>query len=293
MTSRPPPADGATGRAPFSVAPYTPNIGGVVVDLDLSAPLDDATAAALRAALAERQVLFFRRQTLSLDQLLAVAHVFGDPDKAKAFFPRHPDHPLVEVLESAPGVARYGTDHWHADITFSANPPTGTVLYARELPPAGGDTLWSSATRVYDSLPPLLAQHLETLQSVHSFEHSGWPRYFLSQPDGEALYRRARAEHLPVVHPVIRVHPVTGRKIVYVNPNFTSHLLGMQRQESDALLTFLFGLFEKPDFQARLRWEEGTVAVWDNRSTVHYAVADYHPHRRLMHRVTFGEDRAF
>lgn len=277
----------------FVVEPYTPKVGGLVHDLDLSQPLESDTAAALRAALATHQVLFFRRQSLDLKQLLRVARVFGDPDKAKAFFPRHPDEPLVEMLESKPGLTSYGTDHWHADITFSANPPTGTVLYARELPPQGGDTLWASATRVYESLGPALAQSLDGLQATHSFEHSAWPRYFLSQSDGESLYRRARAEHLPVVHPVVRVHPITGKKLVYVNPNFTDRILGMQRQESDALLNFLFGLFEKPDFQARLRWEKDTVAVWDNRATVHYAVADYHPHRRLMHRVTFGEDAAF
>lgn len=277
----------------FSLEPYTPHIGALVHDVDLAAPRNEATTAALRQALADHQVLFFRRQQLTLEQLLAVARVFGDPDKAKAFFPRHPDHALVEVLESRPGLTSYGTDHWHADITFSANPPTGTVLYAREVPPAGGDTLWSSAAKVYESLEPTLAKHLEGLKAVHSFEHSGWPKYFLSQPDGEALYRKARADNLPVVHPVIRVHPVTGRKVVYVNPNFTDKILGLQRQESDALLTYLFGLFEKPDFQARLRWEKDTVAVWDNRSVLHYAVSDYHPHHRLMHRVTFGEDQAF
>lgn len=277
----------------FRVEPYTPNIGAVIHDIDLSAPISDGTAAALRRALFDRQVIFFRRQSLTLPQLLAFARVFGDPDKAKAFFPRHPDEALVEVLESRPGATSYGTDHWHADITFSANPPTGTVLYAREVPPVGGDTIWSSASRVYDSLAPTLAAYLEGLQAVHSFEHSAWPRFFLSQPDGRARYAEARAEHLPVVHPVVRVHPFTGRKVVYVNPNFTDRILGMHRQESDALLTYLFGLFEKPDFQARLRWERDTVAVWDNRATVHYAVSDYHPHRRLMHRVTFGEDDAF
>jgi len=277
----------------FRVEPYTPNIGGVIHDIDLSAPIGAETRAALRGALFDRQVIFFRRQTLTLSQLLDVARVFGDPDKAKAFFPRHPNEPLVEVLETRSDKAGYGTDQWHADITFAANPPTGTVLYAREIPPAGGDTVFASASRVYDSLAPSLAAYLEGLRAVHSFEHSGWPKYFLSHPDGVERYAKARADHLPVVHPVIRVHPVTGRKVVYVNPNFTDRILGLPRQESDALLTFLFGLFEKPDFQARLRWEADTVAVWDNRSTVHYAIADYHPHRRVMHRVTFGEDSAW
>ena len=277
----------------LSIEPYTPNIGALIHDLDLAAPSDESLRVELRRALAEFEVLFFRNQILSPEQLIAVARIFGDPNKAKAFFPRLENGSPIEVLEAAPSKYRYGTDQWHADITFSANPPTGTVLYARELPASGGDTVWASASRVYDALSSALRTYLEGLEAIHSFEHSGWPRYFLAQQDGEALYRKARADHLPVTHPVIRVHPVTGRRVVYVNPNFTDRIKGLARQESDALLTQLFALFVRPDFQARLRWQENTLAVWDNRSTQHYAIADYHPQRRLMHRVTFGEDRAF
>lgn len=277
----------------LAIEPYTPNIGAVVHGLDLSVGGDTVLEDELRRALAEFQVLFFRKQTLTPEQQLAVARIFGDPDKAKAFFPRHDTQDLIELIESKPGGHRYGTDQWHADITFQANPPTAVVLYAKVIPAVGGDTVWSSATRVYESLPVELRAYLETLEAVHSFEHSGWPRFFLAQPDGEALYRKARAEHLPVVHPVIRTHPVTGKKLVYVNPNFTSHIKGLSRQESDQLLGWLFGQFARPDFHARLRWEKDTVAIWDNRATVHYAVADYAPQHRLLHRVTVGEERSF
>jgi taurine dioxygenase len=275
------------------VEAYTPNIGAVIHEIDLAAAHDETTQAELRRALAEYGVLFFRKQNLTPEDQLRVARVFGDPDKTKAFFPRHDKHNAIEVIENKPGGARYGTDQWHSDITFSANPPTGTVLYAVKVPPSGGDTLWASSTRVYEALPPALRAYLEELEAIHSFEHSGWPAYFFSQPDGEQLYRKARADHLPVVHPVIRTHPVTGKKLVYVNPNFTDRIKGLPRVESDALLRQLFSLFERPDFQARLRWEPNTVAIWDNRATVHYAVADYGDQHRLMHRVTFGEDRAF
>lgn len=275
------------------IEPYTPNIGAVIHDLDLAEIAGPLLREELRRALAEFQVLFFRRQNLSPPQQLEVARIFGDPDKAKAFFPRHKEHPEIEVLEAKPGGHRYTTDQWHADITFSANPPTGAVLYAREIPASGGDTIWTSATRVHDALPESLRIWLEDLEAVHSFEHSGWPRFFLSQPDGENLYRQARADHLPVVHPVIRTHPVTGKKLVYVNPNFTSHIKELTRQESDQILGYLFSVFQRPEFQARLRWEKNTVVVWDNRATQHYAVADYHPQYRLVHRVTFGEDQAF
>lgn len=281
------------GYTRLVVEPYTPNIGAVIHDIDLSDVADETVEAELRKALAEFQVLFFRQQSLTPEQQIGVARIFGDPDKAKAFFPRHESSALIELIESKSGGHRYGTDQWHADITFSANPPTGTVLYSRQIPVSGGDTVWASSTRVYDALPTSLQRYLEELEAVHSFEHSGWPRFFLAQPDGEALYRKARADHLPVVHPVVRIHPVTGRKLVYVNPNFTDRIKGLSRQESDALLTFIFGFFERPEFQARLRWEKDTVAIWDNRATVHYAVADYQQQYRLLHRVTFGEDRAF
>ena len=277
----------------LSLQPYTPNIGAVVHDFDLSRLEDEAARAELRKALAEYQVLFFRNQTLTPEQHIAVAHVFGDPDKAKAFFPRHDTQKTIEVLEAKPGGNRYGTDQWHTDITFAANPPTGTVLYSHVAPAIGGDTVWASGTAVYDSLPRALQLYLEELHAIHSFEHSGWPAYFEKLSDGDARYRKARLDHIPVVHPVIQTHPVTGKKIVYVSPNFTDRIKGLPRQESDALLSFLFARFQRPEFQARLRWEKNTVAIWDNRATVHYAVTDYGDAHRLLHRVTFGEDKTF
>jgi len=276
----------------FKLAPYTPFIGAVIHDLDLKDIGDESLRADLRRALAEYQVLFFRNQDLTPEQQIDVARVFGDPDKAKAYFKRHDSNKLIELIEFKPGLPGYGTDQWHADITFVENPPTGTVLYARDVPAIGGDTAWASGTYVYDRLAPALQTYLETLEAVHSIEHSGWPQWFETQPNGEELYRKARAENLPVTHKVIQTHPVTGRKLVYVSPNFTLRIKGLSRQESDALLGFLFSLFEKPEAQARWRWENNAVAIWDNRATVHYAVTDYSEYR-LLHRVTFGEDKAF
>ncbi len=281
------------GYQQLTIEPYTPTIGAVVHDFDLSNLQDESARAELRKALAQYQVLFFRNQQLSPEAQIAVARVFGDPDKTKAFFPRHETQNTIEVLEVKPGGHRYGTDQWHTDITFDANPPTGTVLYSKIIPTVGGDTVWASGTAVYDSLPRALQLYLQELQATHSFEHSGWPAYFESLKDGDALYRQARHDHRPVVHPVIQTHPVTGKKIVYVNPNFTDRIKGLSRQESDALLSLLFARFQRPEFQARLRWEKDTVAIWDNRATVHYAVSDYGDQHRLLHRVTFGEDQAF
>jgi taurine dioxygenase len=287
------PESAAPGYKILAIEPYTPNIGAVVHDFDLRNVDSEAAREELRKALFEYQVLFLRKQTLTPEQQTAVARVFGDPDKAKAFFPRLPGEKLIEVIETKPGGHRYGVDQWHADITFSPNPPTGTVLYSQVIPPHGGDTLWSSATRVYESLSPALQIYLEELEAVHSFEHSGWPAYFGQIANGEEIYRKARADHLPVVHKVVQHHPVTGKKLVYVNPNFTDRIKGLTRQQSDALLGFLFNQFQRPEFQARLRWEANTVAIWDNRATVHYATYDYGGQHRVLHRVTFGEDRAF
>jgi taurine dioxygenase len=277
----------------FIVEPFTPNIGAVIHEFDLSSVSNEVARNELRKALAEFQVLFFRKQKLTPEQQISVARVFGDPDKAKAFFPRHEEHSVIEVLEAKPGGNRYGTDQWHADITFVANPPTGTVLYSKVAPASGGDTVWASGAAVYDSLSPALQGYLAELEAIHSFEHSGWPKYFSSLPDGEQQYRKARNDHLPVVHPVIQTHPVTGKKIVYVSPNFTDRIKGLPRQESDALLALLFARFQRPEFQARLRWEQNTVAIWDNRATIHYGVADYGNQHRLLHRVTFGEEKTF
>ena len=166
-------------------------------------------------------------------------------------------------------------------------------MYSHIVPSSGGDTLWASATAVYDSLPPAFASYLETLEAIHSFEHAGWPHYFSLQENGHELYKKARTDHMPVVHKVVQTHPITGKKIVYVNPNFTDRIKGLNREQSDALLAFILTFFARPEVQARLRWEPNTVAIWDNRATQHYATADYGIAHRLLHRVTFGEDKAF
>ncbi len=274
------------------IEPFKPLIGATVHDVDLGSPYDETLRAELRRALAQYQVLFFRGQNLTPEQQIEVARIFGNPDKAKAFFPRLEGYKAVELIAKAKDAPHHAISEWHADITFQDNPPTGTVLYAQTLPPIGGDTLWASATRAYDLLPDALKPYLETLEAVHSFEHSGWPAYFEQFENGRELYAKARADNLPVVHPVVRTHPVTGKKILYVNPNFTDRIKGLSRQQSDALLTFLFSVLQRPELHARLRWELNTVAIWDNRAVLHYAVNDYTEARRLQ-RVTFGEDQAF
>lgn len=276
----------------FAVEKYTPNIGAVIHGLDLRQPQDDTTQQELRDALARYEVIFFRDQDLSPDQHVAFTRIFGEVAEVKAFFPRLDSHIEVEIVESTserPSAA----NNWHADITWREQPPLGTSLYAQVIPATGGDTLWASQTQAYASLPPALQAYLETLTAVHTWEISGWTEYLLRKDASGEELRAARAKYPPVEHPVVRVHPVTGKKIIYVNPTFTSHIKGLKRSDSDALLAQLFNLARVPEFQARLRWQPGTLAVWDNRSTQHYAVGDFFPQHRKLHRITITAERTF
>ncbi|GHT90096.1 taurine dioxygenase [Betaproteobacteria bacterium] len=271
----------------FQLTPYTPNIGAEITGLDLAGALDTTTAEELRLALAHHGVLFLRDQSLTPARQVEVAQIFGSPSREKTFFPACAEHELVELVETKPGGPRYNTDQWHNDSSYQTAPPAGAVLAARVLPERGGDTLWSCARKVYQTLPAGLADWLETLTALHSIDHSGWGDVFRSQAGGEERYRDARNQHLPVSHPIIKTHPVTGEKFVFASPKYTERIEGISRTQSDDLLAYLFHLFERPEFQARFVWSPNAVAIWDNHATLHYAVPDYLPAYRLMHRVTF------
>lgn len=276
----------------FAAEPYTSNTGVVIHGLDLRLPQSTAVQAELRAALANHGVLFFRDQTLTPEQHIAFTRVFGDVAEVKAFFPRLENHPEIEIVESTAQKPK-AANNWHADITWRDNPPLGTSLYAQVVPASGGDTIWANLSAAYSSLPPAFQAYLDTLTAVHTWEISGWTEYLLHKDASGDELKAARTKYPPVEHPVVRTHPVTGRKILYVNPTFTSHIKGLPRAQSDALLTQLFGLAQVPEFQARLRWQPGTLAVWDNRSTQHYAVGDFFPQHRRLHRITITTDKTF
>jgi taurine dioxygenase len=276
----------------FLAEPYTPCIGATVHGLDLSQPLSALAQTELQSALAQYEVLFFRDQQLTPAQQVAFTRTFGEVHEVKAFFPRLQDQPEIEVVESTaekPGAS----NNWHADVTWRDQPPVGTSLYAQLIPPMGGDTLWASMTAAYAALPTDFQAYLETLTALHTWEVSGWPGYLLGKDASGVMLQEARAKYPPVTHPVVRVHPITGKKILYVNPTFTTHIHGLPRVQSDALLAQLFALISVPEYQARFRWEPQSLAVWDNRSTQHYAVADFYPQHRKLHRITFTAERAF
>ncbi len=271
----------------IDITPRTVAIGADVSGVDLAA-LDDATFAAIKAALHEHLVLFFHDQELTPEAHMAFAGRFGRMEVHEVFTPLD-GHPEISVLEHdarRPPIS----DSWHSDVTYRPQPSLASILYAREIPPNGGDTLWLSAYAAYEALSAPLRDMLDGLSCEHDFLQA-YGHYFRKLPDGAERVRRAQEETPPVTHPLVVVHPVTGRRLLYVNPTFTARVNELSAKESDALLRFLFEHLLRPEFQVRLKWRANDVAVWDNRATQHYATGDYYPEFRRMHRVTVGGDK--
>lgn len=278
-------------RQAFAVEPLNPTIGAVVRGVDLSQKLSDATIGDIRRALLKHDVLFFEDQILTSAQQRDFAARFGSLH-IHPVYPQVDGTPEVLVLDNHADNPT-DNDNWHTDVTFIETPPLGSILYARQLPPIGGDTIWSSMTAAYEALSVPFREFLSTLEAVHDFTRSFPPDRQVSQNAGEARYEKARREHPPVTHPVVRTHPETGRRGLFVNYGFTTHIKGLKRKESAALLKFLHEHIQQPEFLVRWRWKPNSIAFWDNRNTQHYAVNDYLPHRRIMHRATVLGDRPY
>ena len=275
----------------LTVEPLTPAIGGIVHGVDLSAKLSDATVADIRRALLKHEVLFFKDQNLTPGQHRDFASRFGALH-IHPVYPQVDGTPEVLVLDNHADNPT-DNDNWHTDVTFIETPPMASILYARNLPPWGGDTMWSSMTAAYQALSPSFREYLSTLEAVHDFTRSFPPTLQASKNAGELRYDRARREHPPVVHPVVRTHPETRARGLFVNDGFTTHIKGLSRKESAAILKFLREHIQQPQFLVRWRWTPGSIAFWDNRNTQHFAVNDYLPHRRVMHRATILGDRPY
>jgi taurine dioxygenase len=271
----------------FACEPLTPAIGGLVRGLDLADPnVLERRHDDLRRALRERQVIFFRDQRLDPGAQVRLAAVFGEVKDVSSTFAHHPDNAQVELLESKGRGP--GTDVWHADLTWQRNPPKAACLYAVDVPPAGGDTMWASMTAAFASLAPHLQEYLGGLTAVHNWEGPEVVGHVRSGSDGEVRYRALRETYPPLEVPVVAVHPETQQRVLNVNALYTTSICGVSREESAALVSFLTGLARVPEWQVRFRWKPGSVAIWDNRAVQHYAVNDYYPSYRLMHRVTIG-----
>jgi len=268
----------------LELAPLTPVIGARVEGLDLRHPLDEAQRAELRDALARHLVLFFRDQELTDEQHVAFASIFGEPNVFPTTAARGLDEPL-EWIEDGPE-SPPKTDLWHTDVAFLAEPPDAAVLCMRETPPAGGDTLWLSLYAVHDALSPVMQELVADLeQDLHpgpDFEATTRRLW------GDAVYRRVADRFQGARHPLVRIHPVTGRPALFLCGSYVRGIAGMRQDESDALLAFLRSRLHDPNAQCRWRWQAHDVAVWDERCTNHRGLSDHFPSRRVVRRCTVG-----
>jgi taurine dioxygenase len=275
--------------ASLSITPLTVTLGAEVGGLDLSQPLDAPTQHALHHALLQHKVLFFRDQHIDREAHRRFAGYFG-PLETHPVYGNIEGYPeLITIRESYhPELVRtYRTlDKWHSDVTFNAVPPFGSVLRAQRLPETGGDTIWADTAAIYEFLPDDIKARIEGLTALHDAAKSF--QYYLD----DVKLADLRAKKPPMEHPVVRIHPETGERHLFVNATFTTRIVGMAEDESDRLLAFLFDRVKVPEHQVRLHWTPGTIAFWDNRATQHYAVNDYGQIDREMERATIsGTDR--
>lgn len=265
--------------------PLSPHVGVEVSGVDLNA-LDDATFAVLRDAVAAHGVAFLRGQSLTPEQHIAFARRWGEID-VNRYFPANGGHPEIAEVRKAETQQTNIGGGWHTDHSYDQVPAMGSILLARETPPTGGDTLFAGMGAVFDSLSDGLKATLRGMRAVHSADHIyGADGVYAKTDLGADL--KGHDEHTHAVHPAVIRHPRTGREILYVNPAFTLRFDGWTREESMPLLGYLYQQAMQDRFHCRLDWAPGSIAIWDNRSTWHCAMNDYHGHRRLMHRITIS-----
>ena len=265
-----------------------PSIGARVHGVDLSRVTDDQVRL-IRAALAEYKVLFFAAQhDLHPDRQIALGRRLGEVTESHPVVPGVDErHPEIYALDSATGGF---ADVWHTDVTFVRRPPLGSVLRAVVLPPTGGDTQWADLELAYESLSEPVRRLADQLVAVHDGTREFG--YYLAQREERTKWEGEEFRALvPIEHPVVRVHPETGRRSLFVNPGFVSHIEDVSDAESRSLLDLFYAHITKPEHIVRHRWSVGDVVMWDNRSTVHYANRDYGDQRRVMHRITLRGDQ--
>ena len=271
----------------LAVRPLTPVIGAEIEGIDLSADLSDLQFAEIRRALLEWKVIFFRDQDITTEQHLDFGRRFGSLE-VFPFAPPKPGYP--EVLAITHDEKSRGRENaWHSDVTWREIPSLGSILRAIEVPPVGGDTLFADMNMAYDLLPDVIKRRIDGRIAVHDFPHirAGFRKKGVSEAEIEEF----ETKYPRVEHPVVRTHPETGRKSLYVNAVFTQHIVGMAPEKSSTLLNQLFAQAAIPEYQCRFRWRKNSIAFWDNRACQHYAASDYFPAVRRMERVTVVGDR--
>jgi taurine dioxygenase len=273
---------------PIAIQPIGGAIGAEISGVNLADDLSDDTIRTLRQALLDHLVIFFRDQDLPPARFLAFARRFGSPV----------EYPFLHGIEGFPVITPVvKLEHetvnfggvWHSDTTYQPTPPMATMLVAREVPPVGGDTLFANQYLAYETLSPGLQRTLQTLRGVSNSAGADVTRTREDriQTDGTSKAR----EPMVADHPVVRTHPETGRKSLYINSAHTERFVDMTAEESAGLLRFLFQHQTRPEFTCRFRWQPGSLAFWDNRCALHNPINDYHGHRRVMHRITLQGDR--
>ena len=275
---------------PVNIIEMSPACGAIIEDLDLSNGLTNQQFDEIYNIVVDRVVLVFRNQTITPEQHVAFARRFGKPQAAAASgFEKNKDYPEIDNLdydaEHPPHVTR---DLWHTDFAGRERPTWGTVIFAREIPPKGGDTIWVNGVAAFEGLSDRMKVHIEGLWAYHdSYKPYGEhvrPEMWVDQGKSLGKLNSERSNYRPALHPVVRTHPDTGKKGLFVNESMTSLIKGIDRRESEYLLRYLFDHLRTPEFQYRHKWQTNDLAIWDNRTSLHYALFDYTDHR-LMHRV--------
>lgn len=266
----------------FQVKPLSPLIGAEIVGVDLRNPLTPELKDELHRALLEWKVIFFRNQQITSEQHLAFGRNWGELE-VHPFLPEGDTSQIVRFNKGAIAVSYENI--WHNDVTFREKPARAAILRLKKVPLYGGDTIWADTAATYDNLPDDIKERIDGLTAIHDFTH-----VFGQQLNEEELAYWQKI--FPIAeHPVVIKHPETGRKTLFVNPDFTVRIVGLNAEESEELLQFLFQQVHIPEYQVRFKWEENSIAFWDNFATQHYAVADYYPNVRVGERVAIIGER--
>ncbi len=267
----------------MEIRKLTGTIGAEIFGVDISKPLSPATLHDVRQCLLDNCVIFFRDQKLSMEQHIDFVRQFGAISSSPVYKTLE-SHPQIMPVVKEPKDTDIIGDTWHTDETYQDTPPMGSVLYAREVPPVGGDTLWCNLYRAYETLSDSMKRTLQDLRAIHTNEFLTGNTAARNATRSTKLLETVGVNY--VSHPVVRTHEETGRKCLFVNRPFTHAIEGMSRNESLPILNYLFEHSSKPENTCRFRWEQGSLAFWDNRCTMHYAINDYPGRRREMHRIT-------
>jgi taurine dioxygenase len=281
-----PATSGRNAAAPFRVERMAASLGAEISGVDLKEPMAAETFKAFESVLIEHKVVVVREQHLTTEQHVRMSRMFGELE----VHPMRPqgEFPEILVLDNHKDNPVLSTDVWHSDTTFRKNPTKYTILRCQIMPKLGGDTLWANMEAAYDGLSDIFKTMIANLRAVHDFQN--FRVLFKNTDDDRAKLHKMEDMFPNPSHPVVRTHPATGRKSIYVNPQFTLRIEGLEQAESRAILDVLFAQARVPEYQFRVRWAPGTIVFWDNRSTQHYAANDYYPERRRMERTAVVGD---